>query len=292
MMSDVLPDSVHKVWYLERRLFELLPEEDAEVWDNVGLLVGDPDDDVERIAVALDPSIRAVQLAASRGCNVLLTHHPVFLEPPRRLLRTMHRTWAPRRAWDDSIEGVEAGGVVMVAAREGVNLIAMHTNLDRSIYGRQLLPDALGLSCLDPGADATGFASGRLDGSVSDFLQVCSTSPTRLHDLASRCHEVFGRTPRVWGAPEQMVQVIGTCPGSGGSFLGEATRLGLDCLICGETRYHVTRAAHEMGLAVIELGHDVSERLYTDVLRILLRQIGVPADDIVLIDEEPGWWTP
>lgn len=292
MMADALPDTERKVWYLERRLFEQLPEQLAEDWDNVGLLVGDPDDDVRRVAVALDPSVRAVEQAVGHGCNVLLTHHPVFLEPPRRLLRTPHRTWAPQRVTDDTVDRVEAGATVVAAVRADVNLIAMHTNLDRSIHGQQLLPDALGLSRLDPGSDVTGFACGQTHGPVPDYLQVCATPPTRLHDLASRCHEVFGRIPRVWGDPEREVQVIGTCPGSGGSFLGEVVRLGLDCLVCGETRYHATRAACELGLCVVELGHDVSERLYADVLRILLLQAGVPSDDIVLLDEEPGWWTP
>ena len=64
---------------LEQGLFETFPERFAEDFDNVGLLLGDADAPVVRVAIALDPSLKAVELAHELGCNVLLTHHPLFL---------------------------------------------------------------------------------------------------------------------------------------------------------------------------------------------------------------------
>ena len=43
--------TVHEI---EQRLFSWAPRESAMDWDNVGHLVGDPEQEVERILVALD----------------------------------------------------------------------------------------------------------------------------------------------------------------------------------------------------------------------------------------------
>ena len=52
--------TVHEI---EQRLFSWAPRESAMDWDNVGHLVGDPEQEVERILVALDITERVVQEA-------------------------------------------------------------------------------------------------------------------------------------------------------------------------------------------------------------------------------------
>ena len=67
---------------LERELLRKMPASDACSWDRTGMLVGDPMDIVRGVAVALDPTIHAVEKAHAQGANVLLTHHPVFIDAP------------------------------------------------------------------------------------------------------------------------------------------------------------------------------------------------------------------
>ena len=67
---------------LEKALLKEFPAEDAEKWDRTGLLVGERSLPVSRVAVALDATPGAVAVAAEAGANVLLTHHPAFLEAP------------------------------------------------------------------------------------------------------------------------------------------------------------------------------------------------------------------
>ena len=49
--------TVHEI---EQRLFSWAPRESAMDWDNVGHLVGDPEQEVERILVALDITERVL----------------------------------------------------------------------------------------------------------------------------------------------------------------------------------------------------------------------------------------
>ena len=67
---------------LERELLHKIPASDACSWDRTGMLVGNPMDTVRGVAVALDPTIHAVEEAHAHGANVLLTHHPVFIDAP------------------------------------------------------------------------------------------------------------------------------------------------------------------------------------------------------------------
>lgn len=118
---------------VERLLDELFPFAWAEPWDRSGLLVGDPSTVVSRILVTLDPTHQALSLAAAHGANVLVTHHPVFLEPPAVL--------SP---------GYGSAGVAFEAASLGIALLNCHTNLDRAPAGADSLPLAVGLTPGEP----------------------------------------------------------------------------------------------------------------------------------------------
>ena len=67
--------TVHEI---EQRLFSWAPRESAMDWDNVGHLVGDPEQEVERILVALDITERVVQEAIDCGAQLIVSHHPVM----------------------------------------------------------------------------------------------------------------------------------------------------------------------------------------------------------------------
>jgi putative NIF3 family GTP cyclohydrolase 1 type 2 len=50
----------------------------AETWDNVGLMVGDPAQEVSGILIALDPTDTLLNEAAAVGVNTIITHHPLI----------------------------------------------------------------------------------------------------------------------------------------------------------------------------------------------------------------------
>lgn len=115
--------------HLDRRI----PFAWAEAWDRVGLLVGDPDAVLDRVFVSLDPTQEAIRRASAAGAQVLLTHHPAYLEPPARL-----------------VPGSGAAGVPFAAAAAGIALIACHTNLDRAPEGADALPAVLAAAITGP----------------------------------------------------------------------------------------------------------------------------------------------
>jgi dinuclear metal center YbgI/SA1388 family protein len=53
----------------------------AEPWDKVGLVCGDPEQEVRRIHFAVDPVDAVVDEAVDAGADLLVVHHPLLLTP-------------------------------------------------------------------------------------------------------------------------------------------------------------------------------------------------------------------
>ena len=106
----------------------------AESWDAVGLVCGDPDVDVDRVIFAIDPVAATVDEAIEERMDLLVTHHPLFL---------------------DGVHGVPAsdpkGRLVHRLISAGCGLFVAHTNADRAYPGvSDALAAAIGLDVTDP----------------------------------------------------------------------------------------------------------------------------------------------
>lgn len=89
-----------------------------ESYDNAGLLVGDPDAAVTGVLVSLDATEAVIDEAITRGCNVVVAHHPIVFKGLRKLTG---RTYVER--------------TVIKAIKNDIALYAAHTNLDNVVGG-------------------------------------------------------------------------------------------------------------------------------------------------------------
>lgn len=110
---------------LERRY----PPSTAESWDAVGLVAGDPDQEVRRVLLAVDPVADVVEEAVTWGADLVITHHPLLLRPVHSIAATTFK-----------------GTLLHRLVRSGVALYTAHTNADAAVGGvADALADALGL---------------------------------------------------------------------------------------------------------------------------------------------------
>ncbi len=86
--------------------------------DNPGLQVGSADTAIRGVLVALDPTPAAVNRAVRVKANLLVTHHPLCMDPLRRI---------------DT--GTATGAALAAALAAGVSVYAAHTNLDAAPEG-------------------------------------------------------------------------------------------------------------------------------------------------------------
>ena len=248
---------------LEALLLTRFPKERAEEWDMPGMLVGDPVAAVSGVACALDPTPEAVRAAAAAQANVLVTHHPTFLSAP---------TLMTPQAQTSS----QAGAAVYEAARLGVSLIAMHTNLDRSDEALDLQAQLLGLT-----------RTGRLE-EPDGYGALLDARGLTLGQLAARAAKAYGCTPTVWGDDSRGLETIAVCSGSLGSLGDVARSRDVSCVVAGEAGYHRLLELYLAGVAAILVGHDASERPYA---RLLASVIATEAPDtrITILDEPLRW---
>lgn len=254
---------------VEELLFEAFPRRQAEPWDRVGLSVGDPDAPLSGpVALALDVTVESVRAAHAAGAGLLVTHHPCFLDPPARV----GPSFPP------------PGPAVWEAARLGVALVAMHTNLDRSRAATGRLPELLGFSGVRCGIEAGRAPADGALGSVCDL-----PAGTTLEALAGRCRDVLGAVAQVFGEAGRAVGRAAFFTGSLGSCGADALAAGADVVVCGECGYHRALDLLAQGCAVIILGHDVSEEPLVDLLTRALEERGVAPERLVRLGRTGAW---
>lgn len=96
-----------------RYLESIAPKTYAESYDNPGLIVGDEEAEVTGVLTSLDCTEAVVDEAVARGCNLIVSHHPIVFKGLKKLNG-----------------GNYVERTVIKAIRSGVALYAIHTNLD------------------------------------------------------------------------------------------------------------------------------------------------------------------
>jgi dinuclear metal center YbgI/SA1388 family protein len=110
----------------------------AQDWDSVGLVCGDPDDDVGSVTIAVDATAAVVDEVPDRG--LLLAHHPLLL-----------------RGVDTVAASTAKGALLHRMIRTGRALFTAHTNADSAAPGvSDALAGALGLTVQEVLAPAVG----------------------------------------------------------------------------------------------------------------------------------------
>ncbi len=106
-------------------LEEIAPTHLAESWDNVGLLVGDPSQNIQRVVLTIDYTSAVAEETIALDCQLVIAYHPPIFNPIKRLV---------------------AGGLIFDAVRRGISLYSPHTALDIATGGtNDMLADVLGL---------------------------------------------------------------------------------------------------------------------------------------------------
>ncbi len=122
------------------------PPHTAESWDAVGLVAGDPKQDVRKVMFAVDVTAEVAAEAADWGADLLVVHHPLFLKPVHGFAATTPK-----------------GRTLATLAKAGCALLTAHTNADQATGGvSEALATALGLADQAPIVPAPGVPMDKL----------------------------------------------------------------------------------------------------------------------------------
>lgn len=227
---------------------ELWPDSLAEPWDRVGLVVGRPEAQVQRIMFAVDPTLEVIEEAITWGAQLLITHHPLLLKGVNSVAATTGKGRAVHRL----IEG-------------GCALLTVHTNGDSAVGGvSDVLSDAIGLSDVEPLIAAPRGLVEEGIGRVGNLPGV-----EKLGDLAAR---IFLQLPavaggvRVAGDKDALVRRVAVCGGAGDSLFDAVRNHDADVYVTADLRHHPASEAREERTDgrpyLIDLAHFASEWLW------------------------------
>lgn len=207
---------------------ERAPFETQLAFDNSGLLVGHPDNEVTGVHFALDVTNHVIDEAIANGANLIVTHHPMMFSPIKRLTETNHEA-----------------RLLCRLIRAGISLISAHTNLDQASGGcNDALAQTIGLS------DIQG----------EDFVRVGTLpQPMTATELAVHIGDKLGDVVRVMGDPSAVITKVGMCSGAGADEWPAAAAMGAEAFLTGEVKHHIALEASDAGVVMLEAGHHATE---------------------------------
>ncbi|MCL1862517.1 MAG: Nif3-like dinuclear metal center hexameric protein [Defluviitaleaceae bacterium] len=219
-------------WVIEK-FNEWAPENTAEAWDNVGLLLGDAAQPVHKILVALDATEDVIKEAVMGGYDFLITHHPIVYSPVKNIT-TANLT----------------GRKIISLIKNGIGCFCAHTNLDKAEGGiNDCLAEKIGLS------NATALDEESNLGRVGELADEITLSY-----LASRVKTALGlESVRIAGDPEKSIKKIAICGGDGTKYIDCAISKNCDVYITGDLRYHVVQESIEQNIAFLDITHYAGE---------------------------------
>ena len=218
-----------------------------EGWDNSGLCVGSPEDEVTSVLLALDCTPALVDEAIGCGADMIVTHHPLIFSGLKKI--------SP----EDMV-----GEAVIKAIKAGISIYAAHTSADKVLEGVSgAMAARLGLenvTVLDMDGEGTGL------GAVGDFPEPISAEQA----IALVKRKFSLKAMKVSKPLDGMISRVAMCGGSGGSLIAAAKKSGAQLYISGDISYHNFFTPE--GFMIMDIGHYESEIEIVEILFSLLRK--------------------
>ncbi len=205
-------------------LDSVAPFNTALPFDNVGLLVGNEQDEVNGILVTLDCFDEVIDRAEDLDANLIITHHPIIFSP---------------------LKTVTEEGLVYKLIEKKISVISCHTNLDIAEGGvNDALCSALGLYDVQTFAAEDGFLLrlGELDEAEDPY------------SFAKQIKEKLGGGVKFVAGNSDILRVA-VCSGSGGDYLLDALKNGADALVTADVKHHLFIEAGRLGISLFDAGH-------------------------------------
>ena len=240
-------------------ILEILNEEApfslAESWDNVGLLVGNPEQEVTAVLAGLDPTNRLVDEAIAQGANTIITHHPVIFKPL------------------PSINTADPSGRLLEKALSNrIAIIGCHTNFDSAREGvSDYLALQLGLKNLSP------LVSSSEDNRADTGLGRIGVYPSPLAsiDFLTRVLDVLNLPcVQTAGTLPEKISTVAVCGGSGSELAPIAFKRGADVYLSAEIKHSTAIWAVENDFCIIDGTHYATEKPAVTLLVKKLKEAG------------------
>ena len=274
-------------------------------WDKTGLRVGNIQKDIRKILITLDLTDSVIQEAIRAKADLLLSHHPLLMEPI-----------------DSFLDSNSLGSKLLEIIKNSIAVYTAHTNYDIMPEGLNLIfAKKLGLAgiksaCLEPAcaseahpSEETAYVISRIENKLAEGgLGIIGELdvPVKLPVFFKKVKENLAISGFRWIAGKNRSKMTGefqresatvkkilVINGSANSFTQRIAVSDFDCdvVIVGELNYHSALEITESGKIIIEIGHGDSEKFAVegmyDILNRYFKENGIK--DIEVIKSKEGY---
>jgi len=228
-----------------------LPSDEAMAGDRLGVQVEPPALTISGILTCLEVTDAVLDEAERRGCNCIVTFHPLIFSPLESL-----------RPFD------RVGRCIMRAVTSRIAIVSVHTTLDAHPDGTNAtLAQMLGIIPERPLLPSPHRRHGYGIGIVGRLAEAMP-----LEDLVRLVGERLGTTVRYCVGTRDTIERIALVAGSGASLLDAAIEAGADAFITADVKYHTFhRAAGH--IALLDAGHFEMEQHVPQLLAQLIERL-------------------
>lgn len=233
---------------LAQEFDKIIPPSLSEPWDNDGrMVIPNPNANVKRVLCALDCTSYTIELAKKRGCNVILTHHPLIFKPLKSL--DPSDTVAKR---------------VIECVKNDIAVLSYHTRLDIVEGGvNDMLSALLGLKNTE---------------SFIPYGRVGEVEEQSFEDFAKKVSQNLNTESLSLVKATNTVKRVAVVSGSGKDEIKEVLASGADTFVTGEVMHNHMIECKELGLNLICATHYATERFITRRFSDILASLGVERD--------------
>lgn len=252
-----------KLEQLEKLLDERLKKEIAQEWDNVGLLIGRREKEVQRILLALELTPSILDEAVAKKCDALLVHHPLIFSGVKKIVS------------DDG------DNLIYRLIQEDIGLYVAHTNFDsiesglNDYFARLLNAKEIEIQSEDE---------------KDVFLRLFTVEEQKLSDLVDTIKKKFSLTTIRKIGHTDKVRKVGVVTGAGGDYAFLSKKHGAEVFITGDIKYHQAMEFKEKGLCVLDVGHFETEKIFSHAMQHFIQThlSELKSLEIILSEKEQG----
>ena len=257
-----------KIYQVVDALEQYAPLPLQEGYDNAGLQVGLTEAvEMSGALLCLDVTEEVVEEAVQKGCNLIVSHHPLIF---RKLARISDENYVQR--------------TVRKAIKNDISIVSMHTNMDAATGGVNFkIAEKLGLrnvrffgsekevngvkggegvigEIADEAIEASSDLKERFsEGIAADDLILMLRDRFRVESV--QCNELLRRP----------IRKVALCGGAGSFLLDAAIAAGADAFITGEMHYHEF-FGHEQEIQICVIGHYQSEQFTSEISQSIIEE--------------------
>ena len=250
-----------KIYQVVDALEHYAPLPLQEGYDNAGLQVGLTEAvEVSGALLCLDVTEDVVDEAIRKGCNLIVSHHPLIF---RKLARISDENYVQR--------------TVRNAIKNDIAIVSMHTNMDAAKGGVNFkIAEKLGLRNLrffggEKEIDGVKGGEGVI-GEITDETDALHADGIAADDLVLMLRERFqAECVQCNQLLRRPIRKVALCGGAGSFLLDAAIAAGADAFITGEMHYHEF-FGHEQEIQICVIGHYQSEQFTSEIFRSIITE--------------------